>query len=66
MSDADRLLRRRRSLAYVPVLKTKDGKWMRLKDVLRLWGYKASAARQSAFYGTVRNFPDIPPAPSIS
>ena len=58
--------RRRISAPYVPVLKSKDGKWVRLKDVLRLWGYKVSAARQSAFYGTVRNFPDIPPAPSIS
>lgn len=55
---------RRVTLSYVPILQDEDGRWYRLEDLVRLWGYDISKVRKGAFIGHEKNYEDVPPSPT--
>ena len=55
---------RRVTLSYVPILQDADGRWYRVEDLVRLWGYSIDKVNKQAFVGHEKNFEDVPPVPT--
>lgn len=55
---------RRVTLSYVPILQDADGRWYRVEDLVKLWGYSMDKVNKQAFVGHEKNFEDVPPPPT--
>ena len=54
---------RRKTQSYVPVLQDVDGRWYKLNDLMRIWGYDIAKVNKGAITGHEKYFQDVLPKP---